>query len=183
MQKPVWSTVQSDLPTIDVTLGLGGNLGDPRQTMAQALHMLNERPDCRVDGVSRLYRTPPWGLTEQPAFLNSCARLKTSLKPDDLMQLCLDIEHRLKRVRKVRWGPRLVDIDILTYGLQEIESDHITVPHPRMTERGFVLVPLAEIAPDLPVLGRTVADWASKCERDGILPASEDGHWWEEPLI
>ena len=175
--------MQADRLETDVTLGLGGNLGDPRQTMSQALKILDETPSCRIEAVSRLYRTPPWGLTQQPAFLNCCARMVTSLQPEELMQLCLDIEHRLKRVRKVRWGPRLVDIDILTYGNLQIDSEMVTVPHPRMTERGFVLVPLAEIAPEVMVRGKRITDWADIIERDGILPVSNDGLWWKQPSI
>lgn len=165
------------------TLGLGGNLGDPRQTMAHALHMIDEHPACRVVAVSRIYSTPPWGVTDQPVFLNCCAMVETSLAPEQMMQFCLDTERRLKRVRKVRWGPRLVDIDILTYDDRTIETDILTAPHPRMTERGFVLVPLAEIASDLVVNGKRVEDWAASADKAGIEPVSTDGKWWKTSVI
>lgn len=163
---------------VEATLSLGANLGDPKSTMAAALVSLDAVADVRVSTVSRLYRTPPWGPVEQPPFINCCALVATTLAPDALMQLCLDIEKRLKRVRDVRWGPRVIDIDILTYGTEVIHTPLVTVPHPRMTERGFVLVPLAEIAPELRVLGRTIRDWLSATDVTGIEPLTDDGHWW-----
>lgn len=97
------------------TLGLGGNLGDPRKAMAEALRALDAREDCVVEAVSRLYRTPPWGKTDQAWFFNACAQVKTTLKPEALLDTCLDIERLMKRVRDERWGPRTLDIDVLTY--------------------------------------------------------------------
>ncbi len=165
--------------TVRATLGLGGNLGEPAEAMARALVLLDADEKTRVVAVSRLYRTPPWGPVEQPPFINCCALIETTRAPEDLMRFCLDIEKRLKRVRDRRWGPRLIDIDILTFGDIRQESDLLTVPHPRMTGRGFVLVPLSEIAPDLVVAGRTVVDWRDEAERDGIDPVSDDGAWWK----
>ena len=94
------------------------------------------------------------------------------------MQRCLDIEKQLKRVRDVRWGPRLIDIDILTYGTETLNTETVTIPHPRMLERGFVLMPLAEIAPDLAVNGRSITEWASDADMAGIVAISDDGAWW-----
>lgn len=160
------------------TLGLGGNLGDPRRAMAEALQALDARPDCRVVAVSRLYRTPPWGKTDQDWFFNACAEVETTLDPEALLDTCLDIEQAMKRIRKERWGPRTIDIDILTFdGLHRV-SEKLELPHPRMTERGFVLMPLADFAPDLRVEGRTVSEWLGDADRTGIEVADEDVDWW-----
>ena len=164
---------------VRAALGLGGNLGEPIGQMASALQMLNTNASTSVIKVSRVYRTPPWGPVEQPSFMNCCALVDTWLAPDRLMQLCLDIERDLKRVRDLRWGPRLVDIDILTHGDLKTDDTFVTLPHPRMTERAFVLVPLAEIAPQLRVEGRSVGEWLKAADRSGIDPASDDGNWWQ----
>jgi len=161
-------------------LGLGGNLGDPPATMARALRLLNERRDTKVIGVSRLFRTPPWGKTDQAWFYNACAIVETALAPQPLLEACLTIERQLKRVREERWGPRTIDIDVLTHGDFTSKEPVLTVPHPRMTERGFVMVPLADIAPELTVEGRTIKDWTERADTAGIEPVSVDGTWWLE---
>ncbi|MGV0910598.1 2-amino-4-hydroxy-6-hydroxymethyldihydropteridine diphosphokinase [Martelella sp. FOR1707] len=163
---------------VRAALGLGANLGDPAAAMARALQLLDDGEGTAVVAVSKLYSTPPWGLVEQPPFINCCALVETSLPPQALMQRCLDIEKQLKRVRDVRWGPRLIDIDILTYGTETLNTETVTIPHPCMLERGFVLMPLAEIAPDLAVNGRAVSEWASEADMAGIVAISDDGAWW-----
>ncbi|MBV2183742.1 MAG: 2-amino-4-hydroxy-6-hydroxymethyldihydropteridine diphosphokinase [Rhizobium sp.] len=160
------------------TLGLGGNIGDPVAAMALALRRLDARDDCRVTAVSRLYRTPPWGKTDQADFYNACAAVETRLSPLKLLEACLDIERDMKRVRAERWGPRTIDIDVLTYDGLEIDEQTLTVPHPRMTERAFVLMPLADIAGDLKVKGRAVADWLELTGAEGIVVANENRAWW-----
>src|SRR5690606_36387048 len=112
-------------------LGLGGNVGDPVCSMAAALQALDAHPDCAVTGVSRLYRTPPWGKTDQDWFFNSDASVTTTLPPHALLELCLEIERSMKRVRTERWGPRTLDLDILVYGDWETSEDSLTLPHPR----------------------------------------------------
>lgn len=163
------------------TLGLGGNIGDPAAAMARALQTLDARNDCRVVAVSRLYRTPPWGMTEQADFYNCCALVDTKLDPVALLDVCLSIEQEMKRVRRERWGPRTIDIDILTYGTERVDTDALQVPHPRMTERGFVLLPLSDIAADLAVGGRTVAGWLETADTGGISVANADPDWWRRP--
>ncbi len=162
-------------------LGLGGNIGDPAAAMARALRELNARDDCRVLAVSGLYRTPPWGKTDQADFFNCCALVETSLSAPALLQTCLDIEKAMKRVRTERWGPRTIDIDVLTYGNESIVTESIEVPHPRMTERAFVLMPLADIAPDLEVKGKPVQEWLQLADRSGIVRANEKREWWTLP--
>ena len=163
---------------IVAAIGLGGNLGDPRQAMATALQLFDARADCRVLAVSKLYRTPPWGKTDQADFFNACALLQTQLQPTDLLDLCLSIERGMKRVRIERWGPRTIDIDVLTYGDQEIHVEGLDVPHPRMVERGFVLLPLADIAAGMMVSGKTVTDWADSADLAGIEIADDNRDWW-----
>lgn len=162
-------------------LGLGGNIGDPPVTMAKALAEIDRRADTAITAVSRLYRTPPWGKTDQAWFYNACALVETTLEPRALLESCLEIERRLKRVREERWGPRTIDIDVLTYGDFSSDAPVLTVPHPRMTERGFVMVPLCDIASDLVVEGRSVREWARIAETAGIEPVSADGGWWLDP--
>ncbi|MEY9197188.1 MULTISPECIES: 2-amino-4-hydroxy-6-hydroxymethyldihydropteridine diphosphokinase [Sinorhizobium] len=160
------------------TLGLGGNIGDPCRAMADALRALDERPDCQVTAVSRLYRTPPWGKTDQDWFFNACAAVETTLDPEALLEICLEIERVMKRVRKERWGPRTIDIDLLTFEGANLAGDRLQLPHPRMTERGFVLMPLADFAADLNVAGRTVGEWLTDADVTGIEVADEMADWW-----
>ncbi|WP_312420254.1 2-amino-4-hydroxy-6-hydroxymethyldihydropteridine diphosphokinase [Shinella sp.] len=160
------------------TLGLGGNIGDPARAMAEALRALDARADCRVVAVSRLYRTPPWGKTDQDWFFNACALIETTLAPEALLDIGLGIERDMKRERIERWGPRTIDIDILTYEGVEQAGERLELPHPRMTERGFVLMPLADVAPSLDVAGRPVAAWLEAADVTGIEPASAGPDWW-----
>jgi 2-amino-4-hydroxy-6-hydroxymethyldihydropteridine diphosphokinase len=158
-------------------LGLGGNLGDPQTAMRDALHLLSRNPDLSVVAVSSLYRTPPWGLLDQPDFLNAVAEVATELEPRALLELCLQTERELKRVRLERWGPRAIDMDILWFDNRAIDEEGLQVPHPRMTERAFVMVPLAEIAGDLPIGGSTAAELALQLDQSGITVAAEGGSW------
>lgn len=140
-----------------IYLGLGGNLGDRRTLLEQALQAIASDEDIALINYSSIYETPPWGLTEQPAFYNMVACVETTLPPLDLMHRMQRIEERLGRVRSIPWGPRTMDIDLLcsTDG-KMIESEELHLPHPYLYERAFVLIPLAEIAPTLS-LGKTTA--------------------------
>ncbi|WP_421912892.1 2-amino-4-hydroxy-6-hydroxymethyldihydropteridine diphosphokinase [Mesorhizobium sp.] len=164
-----------------VYLSLGGNLGNPEQSMGAALRILDADDNTRVVAVSSLYRTPPWGKLDQPDFLNAAAEISTTLAPRPLLELCLDAERRLKRVREERWGPRLIDIDILVYGERIIHETGLEVPHPRMLERAFVLAPLAEIAPGLAVGGKSVAERLDAVAVDaaGIERLPTGRGWWQ----
>jgi 2-amino-4-hydroxy-6-hydroxymethyldihydropteridine diphosphokinase len=163
------------------TLGLGGNIGDPPAAMVQALAAFAADENCRLLAVSHLYSTPPWGKTDQADFFNCCALIETSLDAEALLDLCLDIEKSMKRVRIERWGPRTIDIDVLTFGDGSIVTERIEVPHPRMTERAFVLMPLADIAPDMVVAGKAVSDWLTEANKAGIKRANERREWWTLP--
>lgn len=149
-------------------LGLGGNIGDVRATIRAALDALTER-GARVVARSSDYETPPWGKTDQQPFVNACAVVETSLAPHELLELCLAVEQDLGRVRLEKWGPRVIDIDVLAYEDRVIETPDLIVPHRYMLERAFVLVPLAEVAPDLTVGGETVAEHARRFDATGIV--------------
>jgi 2-amino-4-hydroxy-6-hydroxymethyldihydropteridine diphosphokinase len=170
--------VRGPKPVSHAYIGLGGNLGDPARSMREALHWLAEAPTTRIVKVSSLYRTPPWGKTDQPDFLNAAVEIATGLSPRAVLRLCLDTERRLKRVRAERWGPRLIDLDLLVHGDAAIDEPDLALPHPRMLERGFVLVPLAEIAPDLVVAGETIAAHLARLGSDGIVKAAGPD-WWQ----
>ena len=148
-------------------LGLGGNLGDRRHTLAQALRAL-DAGEVSVRRVSDVYETAPVGITRQPEFLNLVAEVETSLAPETLLARCLQIEAELGRVRRERWGPRTIDIDVLWCDVPPVKREQIELPHPRMTERSFVMIPLAEIAPELVVNGETAVSWATRFGDIGI---------------
>lgn len=149
-------------------LGLGGNVGDVAAAMRGALRAIDTNPDCEVTGVSRVFRTPPWGPVEQDWFLNACAAIETRLSAPDLLSLVLETEKAFGRVRTTRWGPRTLDIDILLYGITPVSLENLTIPHPRMIERAFVMVPLADIAPDVMLKGRSVRDHAAVFAGEGL---------------
>jgi 2-amino-4-hydroxy-6-hydroxymethyldihydropteridine diphosphokinase len=160
-------------------LGLGGNLGDPRDAMAKALRAIDADARSRVSAVSSIYRTPPWGRTDQPDFLNAAAGVETERSPRELLDLCLEAEAGLKRVRAERWGPRTIDIDILLFGGLTIDEPGLQVPHPRMKERAFVLLPLAEIAPELEIGGTRLSELLSAVDSSGVERIADAGdRWW-----
>jgi len=154
---------------IKAFLGLGSNIGDKRRMLAEALARLDVAPAVRIVARSGFYRTPPWGETNQDWFLNAAAAIETSLSPHDLLATCLRIEHELGRVRERKWGPRLIDIDVLDYGGQTVADPCLVLPHPLVLQRAFVLVPLAEIAPDLRIGGVRVADALAGLDQTGIV--------------
>ena len=136
-------------------VALGGNLGDSRRYLADAIAAMGQLPQTRVDGVSRLYRTPPWGVVDQPPFLNAVARLDTGLSPAELLDALLGIERAAGRVREgERWGPRTLDLDLLHMDGVRSDDPCLTLPHPRIAERAFVLLPLNDLAPDLEIPGQ-----------------------------
>ncbi|GIX45796.1 MAG: hypothetical protein KatS3mg131_0007 [Candidatus Tectimicrobiota bacterium] len=132
-----------------VYLGLGANTGDCLAQLRQACLLLKRHPAISLQAVSSLYHTAPAGFRDQPWFLNAVARLHTSLKPEALLSVTQAIERRLGRVPTRRWGPRPIDLDLLLYGAQQVQRPFLTIPHPRLRERPFVLVPLLELDPAL----------------------------------
>jgi 2-amino-4-hydroxy-6-hydroxymethyldihydropteridine diphosphokinase len=160
-------------------LGLGGNIGDPRMAMAKAIEALSANSCVDVTAVSALYSTPPWGKTDQPAFLNAAVRVETGLTPRGLLETLLAVERLLGRERGERWGPRSIDIDILLFGTQTIDEPGLRVPHPRLSERAFALAPLVDVLPDATFAGRTAAEWLSLSDRSGMRRVAEPG--WHRP--
>lgn len=162
-----------------VYLSLGGNLGDPAASIGEALRLIEAEPGAHVAAVSALYRTPPWGKLDQSDFLNAAARIETTFTPRAFLDLCLATERRLKRERGERWGPRLIDLDILLFGQRHLDEHGLEVPHPRMLDRAFVLVPLQEIAPGLDLAGTSIEDRLRKLDRTGITQVSDGADWWK----
>ena len=142
-----------------IYLSLGANLGDRRASLKRALNLLSHIEDTRLLRVSSFYETPPWGNEKQPPFLNACAALETRLSPLVFLRRAQRIERALGRVRKERWGPRTIDIDLLFAEGYENATPELRLPHPYLHERAFVLLPLAEIVPGLIVHGRRIDEW------------------------
>jgi len=159
----------------EALLGLGGNVGDVRTTLDEAVALFAEGARVKLIARSSHYRTPPWGVTDQPPFINCAIAVETALSPRALLDRALTVERALGRDRsqEQRWGPRTIDIDLLVYGDLVLNVPDLTLPHPRLFERAFVLVPLAEIVPDCIIAGRRVGDAAARIGAAGIekLPA------------
>jgi 2-amino-4-hydroxy-6-hydroxymethyldihydropteridine diphosphokinase len=155
---------------VEAFLALGGNLGDVRATFDRAIAMLCGDAAVTLRARSSDYRTPPWGVTDQPAFLNAVIAVTTTLSPHELLTRALDCERELGRDRahERHWGPRSIDIDILAYDDVELHDSDLTLPHPHLFERAFVLVPLAEIAPDRLIAGIRVRDALGRVDPIGI---------------
>lgn len=151
-------------------IGLGSNLGDKEDNIRTALNMMAETPGVNISLVAPLYKTAPVGMEQQDWFINTVAEVATELAPLELLHRLQDIENRLGRVRKVHWGPRVIDLDILLYGDETIDIPGLSVPHPMMAERAFVMVPLAGLNPELelPGLGRVAALAAELSEKQKI---------------
>jgi len=138
--------------SVKAYLALGSNLGDRLATLQRAVDLLAAGDGVEIVRCSRVYQTDPVG-PPQPDYLNAVLEIATTLSPRALLERCLFVENEMGRVRAERWGPRTVDIDLLTYGRERVEEPGLSVPHPRMHERAFVLVPLAELDPDPPLPG------------------------------
>ena len=155
-------------------LALGGNLGDVRETFERAIALLCSDSAVTLTARSSDYRTPPWGVTDQPAFLNAVIGVATTLGPDALLHRALACERALgrDRARERHWGPRTIDIDILAYDDLDLHDPDLTLPHPHLFERAFVLVPLAELAPDRVIAGIRVRDALARVDAQGVEKTS-----------
>lgn len=157
--------------TVEAAIGLGANLGDPAATLRSAFDALAALPATALVAASPLYRSAAWGREDQPAFVNAVARLRTALAPDALLEALLRIETAHGRVRAddpaLRWGPRLLDLDLLLYGDACIDTPRLRVPHPHLHQRAFALRPLLDVWPDASIPGIGPAR--------GLLPAIDDG--------
>jgi 2-amino-4-hydroxy-6-hydroxymethyldihydropteridine diphosphokinase len=154
----------------EALIALGGNLGDARATLDRAITAFCDGDVVRLRARSSDYRTPPWGVEDQPPFINLCIIVATSLAPRDLLARALEVERAFgrDRARERRWGPRPLDIDLLAYDGMTLDGPDLILPHPRLFERAFVLVPLAEIAPDRSIEGKTPAQALHGVSSEGI---------------
>jgi 2-amino-4-hydroxy-6-hydroxymethyldihydropteridine diphosphokinase len=154
----------------EALIALGGNVGDVRDTLDRAIAALCDGTAIRLIARSSDYRTPPWGVTDQPPFINRAIMVETALPPLDLLARAHTIERQFGRDRskEQRWGPRTLDIDLIDLEGVTLNAPELTLPHPRALERAFVLAPLAEIAPDWRIAGIRVADALAKLDQAGI---------------
>ena len=154
----------------EALVGLGGNIGEVRTALDRAVAAFCDGSDVRLVAQSSDYATPPWGVVDQPPFVNRCIAVATGLAPRALLDRALAVERTLgrDRGREQRWGPRPIDIDILAYDDIVLEEQGLTLPHPRLFERAFVLVPLAEIVPDRVIAGVRIRDALARVDTQGI---------------
>lgn len=154
--------------TVMAYLALGSNMGDREETLREAIRQLDGQPGIRVLRTSHVYETDPVGYVDQAAFLNMAVAVETELSPERLLEAALSVEKKLGRVRTIRWGPRTIDIDLLLYSDDTIQTEHLMIPHPAMAERAFVLIPLRDVweGGALPVYNQTIDHF--------LLPLAED---------
>lgn len=153
----------------DAAIGLGSNVGDKRGNIARAIALLTADGAVSLVARSRDYRSAPWGVLEQDWFVNAVITVATNLAARDLLERCQRVENEMGRVRLQKWGPRLIDVDVLTYRGEAVDEPDLKVPHPLIAERGFVVVPLKEIAPDLLINGRSLDDLQSKLDTTDLV--------------
>ncbi|MEE9375703.1 MAG: 2-amino-4-hydroxy-6-hydroxymethyldihydropteridine diphosphokinase [Rhizobiaceae bacterium] len=165
--------------SIKAWLGLGGNVGDVQSAMGVALRGLEAHKKITITNVSSIYKTEPWGLKNQPWFHNCCAEIEAQLSPLALLEVTQAVEKVGKRERVIRWGPRTIDVDILSIDGVELSGSRLTIPHPRMVERAFVLIPLAEIEDSLVIEGQTVAERAKAIDSSGVVQIKTMKNWWQ----
>ncbi len=154
----------------DAIIALGSNIGDKAGHIAGAIDALTADGKVRVVKRSANYRTAPWGVTDQDWFVNATVSVATDLPVYDLLARCQSVEQKLGRERTIKWGPRVIDLDILVYRDQTLNDPTLILPHPHMTARAFVLRPLLDVAPDLIIKGHTVADWLTRVPHDDVVP-------------
>jgi 2-amino-4-hydroxy-6-hydroxymethyldihydropteridine diphosphokinase len=155
---------------VEALLGLGGNLGDVQAILDQAIAVFCDGRDVKLVARSSDYRTAPWGVTDQPPFVNLALVVDTALTPRALLDRALRVEAMFgrDRAKERRWGPRSLDIDIIAFDGLELDEPGLTLPHPRLFERAFVLAPLAEIAPDRRIRGIAIKDALAQLDARGI---------------
>jgi len=155
---------------VEALAALGGNVGDVRTTLDRAIAALCDGHEVRLIARSADYRTPPWGVADQPPFVNLCIGVETGLTPHELLARAQGVERALGRQRATerRWGPRPIDIDLIAYDDLALDTPDLTLPHPRLFERAFVLVPLAEIAAERFIAGVTVREALARIDATGV---------------
>jgi 2-amino-4-hydroxy-6-hydroxymethyldihydropteridine diphosphokinase len=153
----------------DALIAFGGNVGDVRDTLDRAIARLCDGRDVKLVARSSDYLTPPWGVTDQPAFVNCAIAVQTTLPPQELLRRAQSVETALgrDRTKEVRWGPRTIDIDLLTYATIEMDTPELTLPHPRLFERAFMLLPLADLGRERVIGGRRISDALRRVDLSG----------------
>lgn len=154
----------------DAIIAVGSNIGDARANMARAFDLLCADGAIGIVTRSRDFKTPPWGITDQPWFANACASVRTGLGARVLLERCLAVERQMGRVRTQKWGPRIIDLDVLVHREGAIAEPDLELPHPRITERAFVLAPLADVDPDLVLNGKLAREWLAHTDTTGVVP-------------
>lgn len=157
----------------DCILALGSNVGDKVANIHAAIARLTQSGQMRLVRQSQIYRTAPWGKTDQDWFANAAIAVATGLTPREILSHCQQVENELGRVRRERWGPRLIDVDVLFYRDAEISEPDLVIPHPLIAERAFVLVPLAEIAPDVVIRGQAAVQMLRDVESGDVIPLEQ----------
>ncbi|SFV38832.1 2-amino-4-hydroxy-6-hydroxymethyldihydropteridine diphosphokinase [Hyphomicrobium facile] len=160
--------LQGSARAYDAILALGTNLGDRIENIEEAIRWLTADGSIRLVSRSKLYRSAPWGVTDQDWFINACIAIQTTLSPHELLKRCQTVENDMGRVRTLRWGPRIIDVDILTFQDLTIAEPDLTVPHPLIAERAFVLVPLKDVAPELRLNGRSIDAMLETLDRSEV---------------
>lgn len=163
-----------DGAAFDAVIAVGSNIGDKAANIAEAVARFGAHADVAIVGVSPVYKTPPWGITDQPWFTNGCFTVRTSLSPHDLLAWCLEVERQMGRVRAEKWGPRVIDLDVLVYRGATVDDVDLKLPHPHIQDRAFVLVPLKDVAPNLRIAGEAIDHWLAKTGREGIEALEAD---------
>ncbi|MCT4563941.1 MAG: 2-amino-4-hydroxy-6-hydroxymethyldihydropteridine diphosphokinase [Maledivibacter sp.] len=155
-------------------LGLGSNIGEKKENIDSAVDMLKQHKSIEVKNISSYYETEPVGYEDQDWFVNVVVEIETNLEPYQLLEFCGSIEEKLKRKRIIRWGPRTIDVDILVYEGFTSQDERLTLPHPRMTERAFVMVPLYEIAPNIDINNENIKQILKNLEGEEIRKIDYD---------
>jgi 2-amino-4-hydroxy-6-hydroxymethyldihydropteridine diphosphokinase len=156
--------------TFDAVLGLGSNIGDRVGNIEDAIARLTADGVVKLVARSRYYRTAPWGVTDQDWFVNGCIAVQADVSARELLARCQAVENGMARIRTQRWGPRNIDVDILTFRDQKIVEPDLIVPHPRIAERAFVLVPLKDVAPDVRIDGASIDEMLSRLDASDVQP-------------
>ena len=160
-------------PALDCIVALGSNLGDKAANIDRAIRLLTEEGDVRLLARSRDYATEPWGKTDQDWFVNAAIAVATDLAPRDLLVRCKEIERRMGRVAREKWGPRIIDLDLLVYRGTMLDEPDLKLPHPHIGARAFVLAPLMDIAPDLVIGGKSVRAMYDAIDASGVQPIAQ----------
>ncbi len=154
-------------------LGLGTNMGDKEAYLKEACKIISDNPNINIVKISKVYKTKAWGYTNQDDFLNICIEVDTNLSPEELLEVCHKVENKLNRVRVIRWGPRTIDVDILFFNNIISTDENLILPHPRIKERAFVLIPLMDLNKELVIDNKTISYYLSNLEKEELEQVKE----------